>query len=55
MTTNNRLMIAEATVEAAALEWFEELGYAVGHGSHLTPGEHVDGFAHSSYYVSLTR
>jgi type I restriction enzyme R subunit len=29
----------ESTVEAAALEWFGELGYAVGHGPHLAPGE----------------
>ncbi len=29
----------ESTVEEAALEWFGELGYAVGHGPHLAPGE----------------
>ena len=29
----------ESIVEAAALEWFWELGYAVGHGPHLAPGE----------------
>lgn len=29
----------ESTVEAAALEWFVALGYAVGHGPHLAPGE----------------
>ena len=29
----------ESIVEAAALEWFGELGYAVGHGPHLAPGE----------------
>jgi type I restriction enzyme R subunit len=29
----------ESTVEDAALSWFEELGYAVGHGPHLAPGE----------------
>ncbi len=29
----------ESTVEVAALEWFEELGYAVGHGPQLAPGE----------------
>ena len=26
-------------VEEAALEWFAELGYAVGHGPQLAPGE----------------
>ena len=26
-------------VEDATLEWFGELGYAVGHGPHLAPGE----------------
>ena len=29
----------ESTVETAALEWFGELGYAVGHGPDLAPGE----------------
>jgi type I restriction enzyme R subunit len=29
----------ESTVEDAALEWFGELGYAIGHGPHLAPGE----------------
>ena len=29
----------ESTVEDAALEWFGELGYAVGHGPDLAPGE----------------
>ena len=31
--------IDESIVEDAALEWFGELGYAVGHGPHLAPGE----------------
>jgi type I restriction enzyme R subunit len=29
----------ESIVEAAALAWFGELGYTVGHGPHLAPGE----------------
>jgi len=29
----------ESIVEDAALEWFGELGYAVGHGPMLAPGE----------------
>ena len=29
----------ESVVEEAALEWFGELGYAVGHGPQLAPGE----------------
>lgn len=29
----------ESVVEDAALAWFGELGYAVGHGPHLAPGE----------------
>ena len=29
----------ESIVEDAALEWFGELGYAIGHGPHLAPGE----------------
>jgi type I restriction enzyme R subunit len=29
----------ESTVEAAALEWFETLGYSVGQGPHIAPGE----------------
>ena len=31
--------IDESHVEDAALGWFGELGYAVGHGPHLAPGE----------------
>ncbi len=33
------MILKESTVEKAALEWFGELGYAVGHGPHLAPGE----------------
>ena len=29
----------ESILEDAALEWFGELGYAVGHGPHLAPSE----------------
>jgi len=29
----------ESIVENAAIEWSGELGYAVGHGQHLAPGE----------------
>ncbi|MBC7365224.1 MAG: HsdR family type I site-specific deoxyribonuclease [Undibacterium sp.] len=29
----------ESIVEEAALEWFEQLGYTIGHGPHLAPGE----------------
>ncbi|MDP2170123.1 MAG: type I restriction endonuclease subunit R [Rhodocyclaceae bacterium] len=29
----------ESTVEEAALEWFGELGYALGHGPQIAPGE----------------
>ena len=29
----------ESHVEDAALEWFGELGYAVGHGSNIASGE----------------
>jgi type I restriction enzyme R subunit len=29
----------ESTVEDAALNWFRELGYAIGHGPHMAPGE----------------
>lgn len=28
----------ESIVELAALEWFDELGYAIGHGPDLEPG-----------------
>ena len=31
--------MSESTVEEAALEWFEALGYGVAHGPHLAPGE----------------
>ena len=33
------MSLNESTVEAAALDWFRELGYAIGHGPHLAPGE----------------
>ncbi len=29
----------EAVVEDATLSWFEELGYSIGHGPHIAPGE----------------
>ncbi len=29
----------ESTVESAALEWFKDLGYTIGHGPHMAPGE----------------
>ncbi len=31
--------MGQSTVEEAALEWFEALGYGVAHGPHLAPGE----------------
>ncbi len=33
------MFLNESIVEDAALTWFEELGYAVGHGPQLAPGE----------------
>ena len=33
------MTLNESIVEDAALEWFEELGYAIGHGTHIAPGE----------------
>lgn len=33
------MSLNEATVEAAALAWFADLGYTVLHGPHLAPGE----------------
>jgi len=33
------MSLTESTVEDAALEWFGELGYAVGHSPQLAPGE----------------
>ena len=33
------MSLNESIVEDAALEWFWKLGYAVGHGPHLAPGE----------------
>lgn len=35
--------INESIVEDASLEWFRELGYAVGYGPHLAPGEYAKG------------
>ncbi len=33
------MTLTESTVEEAALEWFGELGYAIGHGPEMAPGE----------------
>jgi type I restriction enzyme R subunit len=33
------MSLNESIVEATALEWFGELGYAIGQGPHLAPGE----------------
>ena len=33
------MALNESIVEEAALTWFEELGYAIGHGPHMAPGE----------------
>jgi len=33
------MTLNESIVEDVALEWFGELGYAVGHGPHIAPGE----------------
>jgi len=33
------MSLNESIVEEAALGWFGELGYAVGHGPQLAPGE----------------
>jgi type I restriction enzyme R subunit len=33
------MSLNESIVEDAALEWFGELGYTLGHGPHLAPGE----------------
>jgi len=33
------MSLNESIVEDAAMSWFEELGYAVGHGPQLAPGE----------------
>ena len=33
------MSLNESIVEDAALSWFEELGYSIGHGPHMAPGE----------------
>jgi type I restriction enzyme R subunit len=33
------MTLTESTVEEAALEWFRELDYAIGHGPEMAPGE----------------
>lgn len=35
------MILKESIVEDAALAWFDELSYAVGHGPHIAPGEHL--------------
>ncbi len=34
-----QIILNESTVDDAALAWFGELGYAVGHGPRMAPGE----------------
>ena len=36
------MSLNEFIVEDATLEWFGELGYAVGHGPQMAPGEAVE-------------
>ena len=33
------MTLNESVVEDAALVWFADLGYAIGHGPHIAPGE----------------
>jgi type I restriction enzyme, R subunit len=33
------MTLTESIIEDAALEWFKELGYSIGHGPQLAPGE----------------
>ena len=33
------MSLNESVVEDAALTWFGQLGYAIGHGPHMAPGE----------------
>lgn len=33
------MTITESIVEDAALDWFGDLGYTLGHGPHMAPGE----------------
>jgi type I restriction enzyme R subunit len=50
------MSLNESTVEDAALEWFGELGYAVGHGPHLAPGEPAaerDSFGEVAYVGNI--
>ena len=37
------MSLNKSIVEDGAFEWFGELGYAVGHGPHLAPGEYAGG------------
>ena len=37
------MSLNESIVEDAALSWFEELGYSIGHGPHMAPGEPAAG------------
>ena len=40
MSLNESIVsLNESIVETVVLEWFGELGYGVGHGPHLAPGE----------------
>lgn len=48
------MSLNESIVENAALEWFEELDYTIGHGSQLAPGTRA-AESRSTIYRALTR
>lgn len=33
------MSLNESILEEAALDWFRDSGYSIGHGPHLAPGE----------------
>ena len=37
--SREKMLLNESIVEDAALTWFRELGYAIGYGPHIAPGE----------------
>ena len=49
------MSLNESTVEDAALTWFRELGYGIGHGPHMAPSKPAAAWDSFGEVVSVRR
>jgi type I restriction enzyme R subunit len=48
------MIFNESDIEAAALEWFEEIDWTIAHGPHIAPGEPAaERRAHMCFFSSI--